>query len=94
MLPLIATFRRPREQRRFFAAYTAGVAFCIAMTTFHSFNLCIQLNPLLNENISAEKTAQLKSIAVLTGQWLQYSVWGIAISTWLSAGASVAPMRR
>lgn len=116
MLPLVATFRRPPGQRKWFAAYTAGVIVCIAMTTWYAMSYCSQLSSLPPElQLTPERIAELRKAkdgqavvlddatkrAVVKNvelkhlddagtRWLQYSMWGIAISTWLSAGLTLS----
>ena len=95
MLPLIATFRQPPGRNKMFAVYTTGVALCVILTTFYGMNYCLQVNRLANEqDLSAEKVNELKAIIELAYQWSEYSFWGIAISTWLSAASSLNPERQ
>jgi hypothetical protein len=94
MLPLIATFHQTDGRQKMFAAYTVGVALCIAVATIQCFNFCAEATPLWDlEQVPAAKFAELKALQGSAGQWFEYSLWGIVLSTWLGAGLSVTPVR-
>jgi hypothetical protein len=46
------------------------------------------------QKMNAARTAELKALGKSTVQWVNYSIWGIVISTWIGAGSSVLPSRR
>lgn len=95
MIPLIGAFKQPDVHKKWFAAYTAGVALCIVLTTYYSLNFCFQVNSLARlAEVMPARIAELKEISASASQWLSYSIWGIVISTWLGAGLSLAPHPR
>jgi tetratricopeptide (TPR) repeat protein len=94
MLPLISIFRQPARQKTWLTIYGCGVAFCIAMTTFLSLKVCSQFSSLApSPDFNAERLAGLRSLSDSGWQWFSYSIWGIVLSTWISAGLSLAPNR-
>lgn len=95
MLPLIGTFRQPAGLRKMFALYTLGVTVCVLMSTYQSLSFCYQATSLAPEpETTAARIAELKVLFASASQWLDYSLWGIVISTWLGAGLSVSRVGR
>ncbi len=94
MLPVIATFRQPDGRKKWFAAYTVGVTVCVLMATYQSFNVCFRVEALLREqNMNHAQVAELEAVKASAAQWFKYSVWGIVVSTWISASLSLSPGR-
>lgn len=95
MIPLIAAIRQPPVQRRLFGTYAVGVAAVVMVATYHTLNLCFQLNAIANlSDLTAAMNAQLNLLGETAVTWTQYSVYGIVLSTWIGAGLSIAPIRR
>jgi Tfp pilus assembly protein PilF len=92
MLPLTATFRQPAGRRQWFAAYTAGVLVCIVIATYQSLNVCAQVTA--TPHMTPAQRLELKVLSNSAWKWFNYSVLGIAISTWIGAGSSLRPVRR
>lgn len=95
MLPLVAVFQQPAGSRRkMFAVYAAGVTVCVVLATYHSLNFYVLATSLSREpQLTKVSIAQLKTASALASKWLDYSTWGIVISTWIGAGLSVSPSR-
>ncbi|WP_373650876.1 MULTISPECIES: tetratricopeptide repeat protein [unclassified Schlesneria] len=90
MLPLSATFRQSPEHRTLFAVYTLGVAICILMATYTTWDFANRINPVLREpTLPQELEQHIRAAGAKSSQWFRYSVWGIVLSTWLSAGSSL-----
>jgi len=95
MLPLIATFRQAAGRRKLFALYTVGVTVCILLATYQSLHFCSLAAASWREpQLTAARTAELNAVAASAMQWMNISIWGIVISTWIGAGLSVRPVRR
>lgn len=96
MIPLVATFRQRTENRKWFGAYSLGVTVCVLMATYYSLSFCYQISSLPDDEtkLTEAQVAEVMACAHSTVQWRDYSMWGIAISTWLGAGSSLIPNRR
>ncbi len=96
MLPLVAVFQQPAGRRRnLFAAYAAGVTVCVALATYHSLNFSVLATASSRESqLTKTQIAQMNAASASASKWLDNSIWGIVISTWIGAGLSVSPFRR
>jgi hypothetical protein len=90
MLPLIVTLRRPAGRRKLLAAYTAGVAVCIILSTYYTLRFCSLITSLPQElNVGQLPVVELFAAKSSAFRWSDYATWGIVLSTWIDAGVSL-----
>ena len=95
MIPLVSVIHQPLNLRKIFGGYAVGLSIVILIASYHELHFCYVLNSLIDvDPLPAEQLSKLKVLAGTAAMWRQYSIYGIVLSTWIGAGANLAPRRR